>query len=122
MPPVPPDSYVHTVSCCLKSLFFALGSGGIEFDEFLASFQSVVYLPSTDELASTFKMMDENGDGFLSKEEIKNGLIKCGEPMSNDTVDEILRAADKNNDGKISYEGKKYLCKMYILHSHVYHK
>ena len=101
---------------------FILGSGGIEFDEFLASFQSVIYLPSVDELASTFKMMDENGDGFLSKEEIKNGLIKCGEPITNETVDEFLRAADKNNDGKISYEGKDCLFQIYTFHSHVYNK
>ena len=50
-------------------------------------------------------MMDENGDGFLTKEEIKRGLMKCGEPMSDETVDDMLRAADKNNDGKVSYQG-----------------
>ena len=53
-------------------------------------------------------MIDENGDGFLTKEEIKSGLMKCGEPMSDETVDDMLRAADKNNDGKVSYQGMKY--------------
>ena len=61
--------------------------------------------PSSDDLSQAFAMMDQNGDGFLTKDEIKAGLIKAGEPISDATVEEMLKAADQNNDGKVSYKG-----------------
>ena len=81
------------------------GSGAIEFDEFLESLQTVMSPPSSDDLSQAFAMMDQNGDGFLTKDEIKAGLIKAGEPISDATVEEMLKAADQNNDGKVSYKG-----------------
>lgn len=90
------------------------GSGAIDFQEFLVSFQETVSPPSSDELSSTFAMMDQNGDGFLTKDEIKAGLMQVGEPMSDETVDEMLRVADKNNDGKVSYQGE---CRIKICNS-----
>ncbi len=82
-----------------------LGSGAIDFDEFLATFQQSMAPPSKDELETSFKMMDKNGDGYLSRDEIKSGLMSCGEPMSDQSIDDMLAAADTNHDGKVSYAG-----------------
>ena len=83
-----------------------LGNGAIEFEEFCASFQTYMALPSADDLETVFKTLDKNGDGYLTKDEIKAALCDTGEPMSDEGVNEMLSAADVNQDGKVSYKGK----------------
>lgn len=46
--------------------------------------------------------MDSDNNGFLTKEEIEDSIAsKIGSTQTD--FDEILRAADSNNDGKVSY-------------------
>ena len=71
----------------------------------MESFESSLAPPTSDELHATFAMMDKNGDGFLTKDEIKGGLQQCGEPYTDASVDDMLKIADSNNDGKVSYKG-----------------
>ena len=68
---------------------------------FLSSFQP----PSSEELSDAFKAMDKNGDGFLSKEEVKEAMKAAGEPMSDAGIDDLLKSIDVDRDGKINYEG-----------------
>ena len=59
-------------------------------------------------------MMDTNGDGYLSKNEIKAGLAKVGQPLSDESVDDMVAAADADCDGRVSYKGKH--CLFFIEH------
>ena len=98
------DSWSDVFDHCF---LYSLDSGAIEFDEFCSALGEFMKLPNQSELESTFQTMDKNGDGYLTKDEIKTALRECGEPMTDDDVDDMLLAADANNDGKVSYKGKE---------------
>jgi TM2 domain-containing membrane protein YozV len=56
--------------------------------------------PTVPELIKAFASMDKNGDGQLDHEEIKEGMRAMG--VSDEIVDEMIKSADKDGDGKIS--------------------
>lgn len=60
----------------------------------------VTETPTVPELIAAFDQMDTNGDGLLDHDEIKVGLKAMG--ASDDTVDEMIKSADKDADGKIN--------------------
>ncbi len=57
------------------------------------------------ELEEAFRMFDKDGNGLVDKEEIKNVLSSCGQPISDAEVDDIMKQGDTNNDGFLNYEG-----------------
>ena len=57
-----------------------------------------------EELKKAFAVMDTNGDGVVTKEELKNLLKGLGEDVSDEVVDEMIKMADENGDGKIQFE------------------
>lgn len=56
--------------------------------------------PTIPELIAAFDAIDKNGDGQLDRDEIKAAIGAMG--ASNETVDEMIKAADTDGDGKIS--------------------
>ena len=56
------------------------------------------------ELKKAFSVMDSNGDGVVSKDELKSLLKGLGEDVTDDIVDEMIKIADENGDGKIQFE------------------
>jgi Ca2+-binding EF-hand superfamily protein len=47
--------------------------------------------------------MDTNGDGHITKEELKALLSKSGEANDDAAVDELINIADVNSDGKVNF-------------------
>lgn len=57
-----------------------------------------------ESLAKVFKALDKNGDGKLSKEEVRDGyLAHYGKLISDDEVDKMFSAVDTDNSGYIDY-------------------
>jgi hypothetical protein len=60
------------------------------------------------ELGSSFKLFDENGDGVISREEFHRGLrsltYMIGQPITEMQADELLKHLDVNGDGSIDYQ------------------
>lgn len=46
-----------------------------------------------------------NADGYIDLEELKDMLESTGEVITEDDIDELMKDGDKNNDGKIDYDG-----------------
>lgn len=56
-----------------------------------------------DEMKQVFKMFDLNNDGLITKEELRTGLLKLGEKLSEAEVDALMEDADIDGDGNIDY-------------------
>lgn len=88
-------------------------NGQIEYDEFVAGCESILSNQDTteddasvniDTLIDIFHTLDADGSGDLTKDELSNVLSAAGVALSHDDANEIMNAADVNNDGKISLE------------------
>ncbi|XP_046844628.1 calmodulin-4-like [Xenia sp. Carnegie-2017] len=71
-----------------------------EFGTFLKSDNSVNY----KEVREAFDSFDENGDGYISRNELVLAMKKVGENLSEVEIDSMIRNADINKDGKVSFE------------------
>ena len=49
-------------------------------------------------------MIDDNGDGFLDKKELMNVLKAIQKTTSIKEIDEMMKIADQNKDGKIDFD------------------
>ena len=56
------------------------------------------------ELKKAFEVMDANKDGVVSKDELTTLLKGLGEDVTDDVVEEMMKIADENGDGKIQFE------------------
>ena len=56
------------------------------------------------ELKKAFEVMDANKDGVVTKDELKNLLKGLGEDVTDEVVDEMIKIADENGDGKIQFD------------------
>ena len=82
----------------------------IDFKEFLSMVEKVNSEQHNEDVwKQTFKMIDGNGDGKISLEELKKFLGEVGQKNDDQSVKEVMKVADLNGDGGISYEEFKKL-------------
>ena len=58
----------------------------------------------TEELKKAFSVMDANGDGVVTKDELKTLLKGLGEDVTDEVVDEMIKLADSDGDGKVNFD------------------
>lgn len=81
------------------------GSGSIEFPEFLWMMaQKTSELAAEDDIRECFRVFDRDGNGYISKEEMKAVMMNIGETVSEDECSQFIYEADVDGDGKINYE------------------
>ena len=61
-------------------------------------------METKDEICSAFKEFDVKGTGTIPVEDLRYILTSMGEALTEDEVDELIKQADQNKDGKINYE------------------
>ena len=49
-------------------------------------------------------MFDKNGDGKISKEELKVVMTNLGEKLTDAEIEEMIHEADDDGDGSVDYE------------------
>ena len=57
------------------------------------------------ELKEAFSVFDQDCDGFINTKELKQVMSNLGENLTDDDVEAMIREADKDGDGKISFKG-----------------
>ena len=56
-------------------------------------------------MRAAFRSIDVNGDGRISRSELRDAMAKLGETITDNDAAEIVAAIDKNGDQHIDYEG-----------------
>jgi len=57
-----------------------------------------------EELKEAFNVFDKDGNGFISASELRHVMTNLGEKLTDKEIDEMIREADVDGDGQISYE------------------
>ncbi|RNA25662.1 calmodulin 12 [Brachionus plicatilis] len=78
-------------------------NGYVDYDEFIQMMTQTNIKPQNaeDEVKKTFDIFDIDGNGYISADEIKKTMQNIGENLTDDEVKDMIKAADKNGDGKI---------------------
>jgi calmodulin len=78
-------------------------NGYVDYDEFIQMMTQTQLKPisADEELRKTFNVFDIDGNGYISADEIKKTMSHLGENLTDEEVNDMIKAADKNGDGKI---------------------
>ncbi|XP_073284631.1 calmodulin-like isoform X2 [Primulina huaijiensis] len=76
----------------------------VGFDKFLSIMARKMKESVADELEEAFKVFDRDQDGFISAVELRNVMINLGERLTDEEAEQMIREADLDGDGLVSYE------------------
>jgi len=80
-------------------------NGCIEFDEFIKMLNlKAQAMFKEKEILDAFKAFDQDGNGYISAEELHQVLTRYGENLSSEEAENMVRQADVDGDGKVNYE------------------
>ncbi|KAL3839391.1 hypothetical protein ACJIZ3_023982 [Penstemon smallii] len=77
-------------------------SGTIDYGEFIAATLHLNKIDKEDYLLKAFSYFDKDGSGYITQDELQKACEEFG--IKDDHLEEIIREADQNNDGKIDYK------------------
>lgn len=81
------------------------GNGTVDFPEFLTLVsRKMKETDSEEEIIEAFKVFDKSGSGFISAAELRHVMTNLGEKLTDDEIDEMVREADMDGDGKLNYD------------------
>ncbi|XP_064600753.1 calmodulin-like [Liolophura sinensis] len=79
-------------------------SGMIRYDDYLDLMgRKLKDREKEMEIREAFRVFDKDGNGFVSAAEIKQAMVRLGESVNDEDVDTMIREADEDGDGHISY-------------------
>ena len=56
-----------------------------------------------EEMNVAFKMFDKDKNGYIEREELKQMMTKLGEKLTDGEIDEMMKEADTDKDGRVNY-------------------
>ncbi|CAL4073792.1 unnamed protein product, partial [Meganyctiphanes norvegica] len=93
----------------MMSGFNTDSNGTVDFPEFLMALAKHVgdtdsLSVSEEDMKEAFMGFDTDGDGFISRSELKEVINSLGDTLTDEEVDRILQEGDIDGYGKISYD------------------
>ncbi|RNA25659.1 calmodulin [Brachionus plicatilis] len=80
------------------------GNGVIDFDEFTDMLDKTKSIADPEaDLKEAFKVFDLDGDGVITAKELKLVMHSLGQPVSGSDIDDMIKEADQNSDGKVDF-------------------
>ena len=80
------------------------GSGTIEFPEFLIMFMKKIKDSDVNkEIEEAFRVFDRLGKGSIDVKEMKEAMLKYGNVLSDQEIDDLFMNADSEGKGEFSY-------------------
>ena len=81
------------------------GKGSIDFPAFLTMMaKRIKDYDSEEEVLDAFRVFDKDGNGHMLAADLKHLMISIGERVSDEELDEMIRAANIDDDGRINYQ------------------
>lgn len=82
------------------------GDGKVSFKEFLRMNASAKMrkIHEDSELMEAFDYYDANKDGLVSVSELQSALGRLGMPVTKEEAQKMIKAADTDGDGQVSFE------------------
>ena len=65
---------------------------------------NVSFSDSEEKIREAFRVLDKDGNGFISAAELRHVMTHLEEKLTDEEVDEMIREADIDGDGQINYE------------------
>lgn len=85
-------------------------NGKVEFHEFLTSISPHLLMThhddmliNKDHLLGVFRSFDRDGNGYITLAELAGSMAKMGQPLTYRELTEMVREADTDGDGVISF-------------------
>ncbi|RCN36570.1 EF hand [Ancylostoma caninum] len=76
---------------------------GVALSEFL---QIAHANPLSLSLKAVFEELDVDGDGYITRSELRTAFQRMGHSLSDQDIKAIYKHVDANNDGKINFQGE----------------
>jgi calmodulin len=64
---------------------------------------------SEEEIREAFKVFDRDNNGYISAAELRHVMTSIGEKLTDDEVDEMIREADQDGDGRIDCQSNLFI-------------
>ena len=93
-------------------------NGKLDILEFIVFMSKVlnVHFDNMEELKIAFKVFDANGDGKISRDELRHTFRNiCGEQLEDDDIDKIISVYDDSKTGFLSYNEFVRMFSQYLL-------
>lgn len=87
-------------------LGFFIVDDKINFDEFVLMMETYEQIQVEGMMLQTFRVVDQDGDGFISAQELHSAMSDMGETVTEEEIQTMITLADLDLDGKINFEGK----------------
>jgi calmodulin len=68
---------------------------------------------SEEEIREAFKVFDRDNNGYISAAELRHVMTSIGEKLTDDEVDEMIREADQDGDGRIDCQSNLFISVRY---------
>ncbi|XP_050372653.1 probable calcium-binding protein CML16 [Argentina anserina] len=84
----------------------ANGNGAVEFEELVNAIlpnMNDEILVNQEQLMEVFRSFDRDGNGYITAAELAGSMAKMGHPLTYRELSDMMREADSNGDGVISF-------------------